>query len=94
MGTSRMPHPAKNPTPAVLMTSPASTMTSPAFASSPASRMFARGCAGCENDTRLPGLPSPDTTPTTSYFTTASASSGTGAPVMMRTHWPDAIGPS
>ncbi len=81
-----MPQLAKNPTPAEPMTSPCSTTTSPAFASSPASRTFERSAASAVNATRLPGLPPPVTTSTISYFTTASASSGSGAPVMMRTH--------
>ena len=49
---------------------------------------------GAENDTTEPGLPSPSTTPTISYFTTASASAGRQAPVMMRTHSPSPMVPS
>ena len=94
VGTSTTPQPAKNPTPAEPITSPASTTTSPALASSPASRTLLRSFTGAVNATRLPGLPSPVTTSTISYFTTASASSGTGAPVMMRTHWPSPMEPS
>ena len=75
------------------MTSPRSTTTSPAHASSPAARTFAPGFAGAENATVEPGLPSPASTATISYFTTASASSGSGAPVMMRTHSPGAMAP-
>ena len=37
--------------------------------------------------------PSPSTTSTISYLTTASASSGSCAPVMMRTHSPEAMAP-
>ena len=94
VGTSVMPQLARKPTPAVPTTSPRPTTTSPARASSPASRTFARTSAGARNATRLPGLPSPDTASTTSYFTTASASVGSGAPVMMRTHWPAPMTPS
>ena len=39
-------------------------------------------------------MPSPSSTSTISYFTTASAPSGTGAPVMMRTVSPAPIVPS
>ena len=39
-------------------------------------------------------MPSPSSTSTISYFTTASAPSGTGAPVMMRTVSPAPIAPS
>ena len=94
VGTSTMPHPARNPTPAEPMTSPFDTTVSPAFASSPASRTLERTAVGAENATRLPGLPSPVTTSTISYFTTESASSGMGAPVMMRTHCPSSMEPS
>ena len=46
VGTSTMPHPARNPTPAEPMTSPFDTTVSPAFASSPASRTLERTAAG------------------------------------------------
>ena len=49
---------------------------------------------GGANAHLLPGLPSPVTTSTISYFTTESASSGMGAPVMMRTHCPSSMEPS
>ena len=69
-------------------------MTSPARASSPASRMLERTAVGAANATTDPGRPSPSTTSTISYFTTASASSGSWAPVMMRTHSPAAMAPA
>ena len=69
-------------------------MTSPAWASSPAGRTLSPAWAGAVKATRPPARPSPDTTPTTSYFTTASASAGSGAPVMMRTHCPSPMVPS
>ena len=89
-----MPHPAKKPAPAEPTISPLDTTTSPAFASSPACRTLDPSLVGASNATRLPGLPSPDTTLTISYLTTESAASGSGAPVMMRTHWPSSMGPS
>ena len=94
VGTSVTPQPAKKPTPAALMTSPARTTASPARASSPASRTLPRSLAGASKATRLPGRPSPSTLRTISYFTTASAAVGSGAPVMMRTHAPSGISPS
>ena len=50
--------------------------------------MFALGLAGAVNETSEPAPPSPRSTPTISYFTTASQPAGTGAPVMRRTVWP------
>ena len=49
---------------------------------------------GAANDTVEPVRPSPSTTATISYFTTASASSGRQAPVMMRTHSPAPMTPA
>ncbi len=87
-GTSTMPQPARKPTPALFTTSPACTTASPARASSPAARTFCPAFAGAVKLTRPPVLPSPDTTPTISYFTQVSAHAGSFAPVMMRTHCP------
>ena len=56
--------------------------------------MFSPTAAGARKATRDPSLPSPESTSTTSYFTTASAPAGTGAPVMMRTAWPGPTSPS
>ena len=86
--TSDAPADASSPQPAGVTTSPARSTASPAWASRPATRMFSPTLAGAENLMREPSLPSPSSTCTTSYFTTASAPSGTGAPVMMRTAWP------
>ena len=85
---------ASKPAPAGATISPARITASPACASSAAERTFSPTFAGAENLTREPSLPSPSSTSTISYFTTASAPSGTGAPVMMRTVSPAPIVPS
>ena len=85
---------ASRPAPAGATTSPACITASPAWASSAAERTFSPTLAGAEKRTCEPSLPSPSSTSTISYFTTASAPSGTGAPVMMRTVSPVPTTPS
>ena len=61
---------------------PARSTTSPAFTSSPIAPTCLRGATASRTSTR------PSRSLATSAITTASAPSGSGAPVMMRTAWP------
>ena len=67
---------------------PARSTTSPAFTSSPIAPTCLRGATGSRTSRR------PSRSLATSAITTASAPSGSGAPVMMRTAWPAATRPS